>query len=230
MTGEEIIAKARDAKRNVLTVDESKDLLNAYGVQINKSFLARDVDEAIKNGRETGFPVVMKIVSPEIIHKTDVGGVQVNIKDEEELEDTYKRMIESARSHFPNANIEGILIEEMVQGTEMIVGISKDPTFGHLIMFGMGGVFVEVFKDVSFRVVPIEKEDALEMIEETKGKAIIEGARGNPIIDKEKIADVMLKVSNLIMDHPEVEEMDINPLMGNSSEVVAVDARFLIAT
>ncbi len=228
MTGDEIIAKAKNEKRDILTVDESKDLLKAYGIKTNRNFLARNVASAAESALKLGFPVVMKIVSPEIIHKTDVGGVRVNLQTEEEVREAYDTMIKAALDHYPEANIGGILIEEMIQGTEMIVGISKDPTFGHLIMFGMGGVFVEVFKDVSFRVIPLEKDDALEMIEEIKGKKIIEGVRGNDPIDKDKIAEVMLRVSNIIEEHPEISAMDINPLLGNSSDVVAVDARFLI--
>ncbi|MFQ5975612.1 MAG: acetate--CoA ligase family protein, partial [Candidatus Hydrothermarchaeales archaeon] len=202
MAGEEIIAKAKNENRDVLTVDESKDLLKAYGIKTNRNFLAKNVDDAVESALKLGFPVVMKIVSPEIIHKTDVGGVKVNLKNEEEVRSAYEAMIKAARNRYPDANIEGILMEEMIQGTEMIVGISKDPTFGHLVMFGMGGVFVEVFKDVSFRVVPLEKSDALEMIEDVKGKKIIEGTRGNEPIDKEKIAEVILRVSNIINEHP----------------------------
>jgi len=228
MEGKDVLAKVREDGRDILTVEESKLLLEENGIEVNRSLLARDAGEARRFGKELGFPVVMKIVSPEIVHKTDIGGVRVGIRDADEVEAVFEEMVKSARRGYPKAQIEGVLIEEQVEGTEMIVGCASDPTFGHLLMFGIGGVFVEVFEDVSFRVVPIEMRDALDMIDEIEGKALIDGARGRKATSREKIAGCLLKVSRMIESHPEIEEMDINPLMGAGNCVVAVDARFRI--
>lgn len=214
--------------QRILTVEESKALLNTRGIRTNQSFLAKDARHAARLARKVGFPVAMKIVSPDIVHKTEAGGVRIDIKTEEEVKKTFKSIVESARAYSTNPNIKGILVEEMADGIEMIVGAVRDPTFGHLIMFGLGGIFVEVFRDVSFRVVPIDKRDALEMIDEIKGKAIIEGARGQKSVSKDRIKDVLVGVSDLIEKHPQITELDINPLMGDGERVIAVDARIII--
>jgi succinyl-CoA synthetase beta subunit len=171
---------------------------------------------------------VMKIVSPDIIHKTEVGVVRVGLKDEAETSAAFDAMVASVLSKRPDARIRGVVVEEMVQGTELIIGSSCDPQFGRMLMFGMGGVFVEVYKDVSFRLVPISEFDAREMIEEIRGKAIFEGARGHPKADKQLLAKVLVDISSGIGRFPDIEELDINPLMVTEKGLVAVDARVIL--
>lgn len=222
------ITEAVKEGRTVMTVDESRDILNLCGIPINKSGLAADSDEAVKLANEIGYPVVMKIVSPQIIHKTEVGGVVVNIGSDNELKKSYDEMIERAKSKVPDAEITGVLLEEMVKGSELIVGTTEDPQFGPMIMFGIGGVFVEVYKDVSFRLIPITAGDAQDMLNEIKGKAILAGVRGLPAASTEQLVDILTKVSTFVEENPEVSEMDINPLIATEKGLIAVDARIIL--
>ena len=178
-----------------------------------------------------GYPVVLKIVSPNILHKTDVGGIKVGIEDEKELEESYDDILFSVKKYMPDANISGILVQEMVKDKkETIIGISEDPQFGPMIMFGLGGIYVEVLKDVSFRIAPISEKIAREMIGEIKTIKLLKGTRGEKPSDIESIIDVLLRMSQLVTDFPEIMEMDINPLFvkkrGEGS--IAGDARIRI--
>ena len=175
------------------------------------------------------FPIVMKIVSPYIIHKTDAGGVKVGIKDGEEAMAAYQEIIFKAKKYNKNAEISGVIAYTMVpQGTEIIIGMMKDPHFGPVIMFGLGGIFVEILKDISFRILPIEERDAREMITEIKGYEILKGARGEPPRDIQAIEEVSMKVSKLTMENLEINEIDLNPIFVFEKGLQAVDARMIL--
>lgn len=220
--------KAINNSRAVLTVDESRKVMELSGIPINKSILATSEDEAVKIANEIGYPVVMKIVSPQIIHKTEVGGVEININTDAEVKKFYNEIIKRAKDKVPDAEIIGILIEEMVQGTEFIIGTTHDPQFGPMIMFGVGGIFVEIYKDVSFRLIPITNGDAEEMLKEIKGKALLHGIRGLPVANVEQLTKILVTVSELIDKYPQIKEMDINPLMITKSGAIAADARIIL--
>ncbi len=192
---------------------EARKVLKAYDIAIPQAKLAKDVDEAVNIAQNIGYPVVLKIVSPTILHKTDVGGIKVGIESKEELVEEFEQMLWDVKRYMPDANIKGILIQEMVElKKETIIGINNDPQFGPMIMFGLGGIYVEVLKDVSFRIAPITREDAQEMINEIKAVQLLKGSRGEQPSDIESIIDVLLKISQMVIDFPEIIEMDINPL------------------
>ncbi len=211
----------------VLTEHEAKKLLAKYGVPVTKEQLVSSADEALAIASHIGTPVAMKISSPDIPHKSDVGGVVLNVK-REFVRTTYDELISRAKKAVPDANIEGVLVQQMApQGQEVIVGLKKDPQFGHALMFGLGGIFVEVYKDVSFRVVPIEKRDALMMISEIKGYSILKGIRGREPADIDAIIDVLMAVSGMA-EKENIVEFDINPLIVSEKGAMAVDARAML--
>ncbi|HIH77358.1 MAG TPA: acetyl-CoA synthetase [Halobacteria archaeon] len=224
-----IIEDVKKDGRRVLTEYESKKILSAYGIPITKEKLAKDLDESIKFAKEIGYPVVLKIVSPEITHKTELGGVKINIKSQKELEEAYNDLMK-IKDKVKNAKIHGVLVQEMVQkGNEVILGMTQDPQFGPVVMFGLGGVFVEVLKDVSFRIPPLTRRDAEEMIKEIKAYPILEGARGGVVSDINALIDCILKLSELSLDlENELKEMDINPLFAMEKGATAVDSLILL--
>lgn len=192
---------------------EARKILEAYRIPVPKAEVALDIESAKKIAAGMGYPVVLKIVSPNILHKTDVGGIKVGIEDEKELEESYDDILFSVKKYMPGANISGILVQEMVKDIkETIIGVSDDPQFGPMIMFGLGGIYVEVLKDVSFRIAPISEKIAREMIGEIKTIKLLKGTRGETPSDIESIIDVLLRMSQLVTDFPEIMEMDINPL------------------
>jgi len=210
---------------------EAREILEAYRIPVPKAEVACDVGEAKKIAAGMGYPVVLKIVSPNILHKTDVGGIKVGIEDEKELEECYDDILFSVKRYMPGANISGILVQEMIKDKkETIIGISEDPQFGPMIMFGLGGIYVEVLKDVSFRIAPISEKIAREMIGEIKTIKLLKGTRGETPSDIESIIDVLLRMSQLVTDFPEIIEMDINPLfvMKRGEGSIAGDARIRI--
>ncbi|HEY3346136.1 MAG TPA: acetate--CoA ligase family protein [Nitrospirota bacterium] len=226
-----VIDKARSEGKKELGEKEAREIIAAYGFRVPKNVLAATSSEAVKAARGIGYPVVMKIASPHILHKTDVGGVKVGMKNDKEVESAFLEITSNAKRLMPNAMVWGCMVQEMVTGgREVILGMSHDPSFGPLLMFGMGGIYVEALKDVSFRVAPIGKEEAHEMIEEIKTYPILKGLRGEKSSDIDAIEDSLLRLSQLVTDLPEVLEMDINPLLvlqeGQGS--VAIDARFTI--
>jgi len=222
----EFVEKLKNEKKNIIGDIEGREFISYYGINTINSYLARDIEECKKYAKQIGYPVVMKLVSPDIIHKTDAGGVKVGIKNEEEAEVAFNEIIDSAKRYKSDARIEGVQIQKYIEnGIEVIIGVSKDPQFGHLIMFGLGGIYVEVLKDVAFRVVPLTEKDAEEMIEEVKTSKILSGFRNIPPADKEGIKQTILRVSQLCCDFPEIKEMDINPLMVMEKGAIAVDVR-----
>jgi len=210
---------------------EAREILNAYGIRIPKAELASDIDAAKEIAKRIGYPLVLKIVSPNILHKTDVGGVRIGIENEKELEKSYDDIIFNVRKYMPDVDIRGVLIQEFIKDKkETIIGISEDSQFGPMIMFGLGGIYVEALKDVSFRIAPLSRHEAAEMIEEVKTVSLLKGTRGEDPSDIESIIEIMVRVSQLVMDFPEIVEMDINPLFvkkqGEGS--IAGDARIRI--
>ena len=212
---------------NILTEHVTKNLLAKYGIPVTKESIAARADEALAIALQIGTPVAMKISSPDIPHKSDVGGVVLNVR-REDVPTTYNEIMSRIKKAAPGAHIEGILVQQMASpGQEVIVGLKKDAQFGHAIMFGLGGIFVEVYKDVSFRVVPIDRSDALEMISEIKGYPILKGIRGKKPVDIAAIAGVLVSVSDMA-EKENIIELDINPLIVNESGAIAVDARAMV--
>ena len=226
-----VFDRCRSEGRLELGELEAREILEAYKIPVPRAEVACDVGEAKKIAASIGYPVVLKIVSPNILHKTDVGGIKVGIEDEKELEESYDDILFSVKRYMPDANISGILVQEMVKDKkETIIGISEDPQFGPMIMFGLGGIYVEVLKDVSFRIAPISEKIAREMIGEIKTIKLLKGTRGETPSDIESIIDVLLRMSQLVTDFPEIMEMDINPLfvMKRGEGSIAGDARIRI--
>lgn len=224
----EILKKAIKEGRKALYEFEAKEVARLLGIPTPKNIFIKDFYSLDVGKLDLREPYVIKIVSPQVIHKTDVGGVVLNVS-REALEDEIKKMVERVRTRVPNAKIEGVLIEEMVEkGVETIVGLVKDPQFGPVVMFGLGGIFVEVYRDVSFRLAPLDKEEAISMIQEVKAYKILKGYRGIPPSDIEAIADVIVKVGDFGYKFQEVKELDINPLMAYPYGVNALDVRIIL--
>ena len=223
-----IIQKAKKEKRSLLET-EAKELLKEYGIPVPDFKLIKSKDEIAGLAKEINFPLVMKIVSSDIIHKTDAGGVKVGIKTEKEARIAYQEIIFEAKKYNKKAKISGVIVYPMVsQGTEIIIGIMKDPHFGPVIMFGLGGIFVEVLKDISFRILPIEERDAEEMINEIKGSKILKGARGEGPKDIKAIKNLLLKISQLALENPEISEIDLNPVFIFEKGLQVIDARMIL--
>lgn len=224
-----IIEAARKEGRTLLTEIEAKQLLEDAGVRVSPARLARTADDAAAMAESLGYPVVLKVVSPQITHKSDVGGVELNLESAGDVRAAYDRIVTSAKHHVPNATIEGVAVQRMeAQGIEVIIGMTKDPQFGPVLMFGLGGVLVEVLKDVSFRVVPLTERDARQMIHEIKGYPLLEGYRGHDPADVARLEQLVLKVSEFVEQHPEVAELDLNPVFAYKDDAVAVDARIVL--
>lgn len=208
-----ILSKARKSKRSSLNELEGNRLLSSYGIPMAKAFLARSVDEAIEIAKDIGYPLVLKVLSPQILHKTEAGCVRIGLTDEEEVRKAYDEILKNARKYNPDSKIEGIIVQEMApDGLELIFGINKDPQFGHTIVFGLGGIYVEVFEDIALRLVPIDRDDAYSMISETKVFKILSGARGKKY-DVDEVIDILMKLSKLVQEHKGIQEIDINPFI-----------------
>jgi acyl-CoA synthetase (NDP forming) len=226
---EKIISDVRTEGRKALLEPEAKTICAEYGISVTKFKVAKTEKEAVSLAAKAGVPVVLKVISPDIIHKSDAGGVAVNLKNKEEVKAAYKRILENAKKYKADAQIKGVLVEEMAkQSTEVIVGAVKDPQFGQTLMFGLGGIFVEVLKDVSFRVAPITEQEAAEMIVEVKAFPLLNGYRNTPPVDVNSLVNLLMNVSKLIMDHPEIKEMDLNPVMAYTDGAKCVDARIIL--
>ena len=214
--------------RAQLTTRESIDVLDAYGIRVCRSGFATDENEAVALADQIGYPVVMKMTSKTTSHKTDVGGVRVNIQSADDLRNQYRDLIEKLRERNLLDGLEGVIIQEMVKGSrEMVCGVATDPQYGHMMMFGLGGVFIEVMKDVTFRMAPLTDIDAHEMIRGVKAYKLLEGARGTTPAQLDQLENVLLRLSQLVTDFPEIEELDINPLIisEKNGEGIAVDGR-----
>jgi acetyl-CoA synthetase (ADP-forming) len=208
---------------------EAKTVLSSYGCTVTKEKVAVSAGEAVAFAGELGFPVVAKIVSPEIIHKTDAKCVKVNLNNPEKVKGAYQELMANARAYDPKARIEGVLLYHMISGgEEVIIGLATDATFGKVIMFGLGGIWVEVMKDVSFRVVPLSREDARDMVEEIKGYPLLTGIRGKSAKDIDALCDLLVKVSKLAQANEEIAEMDLNPVFVMDKGAIIVDARIIL--
>jgi acetate---CoA ligase (ADP-forming) subunit beta len=224
-----IIDDARSAGRTLLTEIEAKQVLGDAGVRISPAKLATTADDAAGIADAQGYPAVLKVVSPQITHKSDVGGVELDLRTPDDVRAAFDRIVASAKKHVPDATIEGVAVQRMEPaGIEVIVGMTKDPQFGPVLMFGLGGVLVEVLKDVAFRIVPIEQRDAHQMITEIKGYPMLEGYRGQEPADVAKLEQLLLQVSAFVEQHPEVAELDLNPVFAYKDDAVAVDARIVL--
>lgn len=231
-TALEVIRRARVDGRGALTEIEAKQVFMAYGLPTTSTYLAKTEDEAVELAKKIGFPVVMKIVSPEILHKSDAGGVKVNIKDEAAVRDAFKTIITNSKAYKADANIHGIAVQEMAPwGTEVILGSVNDATFGPTMMFGLGGIFVEVLKDVTFRVAPVSNGQALRMLSEIRGAPILAGVRGEKPRDRQALAATICRYANMIVDlADEISESDANPVLvyEEGKGIKVVDARIIL--
>ena len=228
---EKIFAQARSEGRTALLEPEAKAVCMAYGIPVTKFNVAKTEKQAVEFAEEIGFPVVLKIVSPDIVHKSDAGGVVVGVKNQTEVKAAYCRILENVKKYKADAKIVGILVQEMApSSTEVIVGAVKDAQFGQTLMFGVGGIFVELEKDVTFRVAPISEQDALEMVTGVKAFPLLKGFRNSPAVDIQAIVNILLCTSKLIMDHPEIKELDLNPVLAYAKGAMTVDARIILET
>lgn len=226
---DDIITTARSEKRTYLLENESKTIMQTYKIPVTKFTVAETEDAAVKAAEKIGYPVVLKILSPDVIHKSDVGGVLININTPDEVRKGYQSIVKNVQKHKSNARIKGIFVEEFApKGIEVIIGALKDSQFGPALMFGLGGIFVEVLKDVSFRVAPITKFDAKEMIQEIKGYPILTGIRGQKASDVPALENILLQVSKLVMDYPVINQLDLNPVFSYPKGAKCVDARIIL--
>jgi acyl-CoA synthetase (NDP forming) len=223
----------RHIRTNQLQMGEAqaKGVLRAYGFNVVSGAIATSGADAVEIAEKIGLPVAMKIASPDVIHKSDMGGVKLNLNSPDQVRDAFDLMMLRIRERVPDADIEGAYVEKMCkQGREVILGMTRDPQFGPMLMFGLGGIFVEVMKDVTFHIAPITEDEALQMLQSTKSFALLEGARGQARKDISAVAVALQRISQLATDFPEIMEMDINPfIVGNvGTESIAADARITL--
>ncbi|MFQ5710489.1 MAG: acetate--CoA ligase family protein [Candidatus Geothermarchaeales archaeon] len=227
----EILEGVKSGGRGLLTEYEAKEVLRAYHIPTTREKLATNEEEAAAFADEIGYPVVLKICSPDITHKTDAGGVRVGMRTPGDVKAAYGEVVENAKKYRSDARVHGVLVQNMVAaGHEVIVGATRDLRFGPVLMFGLGGIFVEVLGDTSFRLAPVTRGEALEMMREVKAFPILEGYRGLRPADLNALADVIVKASGLVVDLPEIVEVDINPVFAHERGAVAVDARIVLSS
>ncbi len=222
--------------RTFVLEHEAKDIMKAYGMPVPAYDTASTADEAVEKSKAIGFPVVLKILSKDILHKSDAGGVKINLKTEEEVREAFQEIMNNVKEYGKEKGIEvdlsrGVFISDFADmGTEVIVGVTKDPQFGHAIMFGLGGIFVEILKDVTFRLIPLTRMDAQEMVSEIKAAKILEGARGQGPRDIDALIEIIMSVSKMVAENPEINEIDCNPtfVYEKGKGALVVDARILI--
>jgi acetyl coenzyme A synthetase (ADP forming)-like protein len=225
----QVLAKARAEGRKALTAPEGKVICDAYGIAVPHEGVAASADEAARLAQGMGFPVVLKIVSPDILHKTEAGGVLVGLKSAEEVSRGYETILANAQRYKADAKIEGVQVQQMLAGgQEVIIGAVTDQSFGKLVAFGLGGVLVEVLKDVTFRLAPATREDALSMLDGIEAAEMLKGVRGSAAVDREALADIIVRVSRLVSDFPEIDEMDLNPVFATDRNAVAADVRIVV--
>jgi acyl-CoA synthetase (NDP forming) len=224
-----IFDKAKKEGRSILTEFESKRFLKQVGIPVVETRLAKNQKEAVSISQKIGFPVALKITSPDVVHKTDSGGVKLGLKNASEVKKAYEAILKSVTKKYPRALIHGISVQKMAPpATEVIIGTSKDPQFGPVIMFGVGGIFVEVLKDVSFRVIPVNRKDAQEMIREIKGFPLLQGYRGKEPANIPDLVEMILKISRFINENSQIREMELNPVFAYKDKALAVDARIIL--
>ncbi|MFN2127069.1 MAG: acetate--CoA ligase alpha subunit [Anaerolineales bacterium] len=228
-----VFDRVRSEERLSIGDSESREILDAYGLRIPRSEIAKTPEEAVSKASEIGYPVVLKIASPDILHKTDVGGVRVGLGNDQEIYDAFELMVYRAQRYVPEARIWGCLVQEMVPpgGVEVLVGMNRDPQFGPLVTFGLGGIYVETIKDVTFRIAPFSIQDAEGMLSEIRAHALLDGVRGKPEVDKPAIVDTLLRIGQLVQEFPEIVELDINPLVvfTKGQGAIAIDMRMILS-
>ncbi len=228
-TKQVIIDKARSQGRTILTEIESKELIKQAGISVSETKLATSGEEASSLSRQLGFPVVLKVASADIVHKSDAGGVKLGLRTSKQVGKAYDDILGAIRQKYPQAAIQGVSVQKMARpGVEVIIGMSKDAQFGPVLMFGLGGILVEVLKDVSFRIVPLARRDAAEMVREIKGYPLLEGYRGQEPVDVSNLEEMLLKVSEFVEKHPGIKELDLNPIFAYGRGAIAVDARVIL--
>ncbi|MFX0170960.1 MAG: acetate--CoA ligase family protein [Candidatus Hodarchaeota archaeon] len=227
---QQLIRKAILQKRKMLSVQESKTILLKEGFPVNPTGFGINFEEIEKEAEKIGFPIVLKVSSKDIVHKSDIGGVITGIRSIQDLKEQFEIMQRNIARKAPEAHIEGYIIEKMESGIELLIGSTHDPMFGPILAFGLGGIYVEILKDVVFRLIPLEHEDATEMISEIKAAKILDGIRGQPPIDKKELVNLLMKTSTFIDQHPEIEELDLNPVFATEKGVSVVDARIILKT
>ena len=230
MFKEELLKNVKAQKRNNLTEIEAKKWLQEAGIiKVVQTEEARSKKEAVEISKNMGFPVVLKVLAPAIIHKSDIGGVRVGLNNSRQVESAYSEIMNSVKEKQPGVEIYGVTVQKMARpGIEVIIGMNKDPQFGPVLMFGLGGVFVEVLKDVSFRIVPLVPRDAREMVSEIKGFPILKGYRGQEPANIPLLENALLKLSDFVDANPEIKELDLNPIFAYKDDAVAVDARIIL--
>jgi len=229
MPSSQTLKQVEREKRTQLTEIESKELIKKAGIPVIEAKLAQTKKEAISLSKEAGFPVVLKTASPDIIHKSDSGGVKLGLTNATQVGNAYSEMMSSIGQSFPGARIQGVSVQKMARpGIEVIIGMSKDAQFGPVLMFGLGGILVEMLKDVSFRIVPVTRKDAGEMIKEIKGYPLLQGYRGQEPADIPSLEGLIVKVSKFVEQNPEIKELDLNPVFAYKDGAIAVDARIIL--
>jgi len=233
MSGREVFLKyyhlAREENRGFLLEHEAAEVCLSYQLPLPEADLAANKEEAISIAEKLGYPVVMKVVSPQVLHKSDVGGVRVGIQAREQLVEAYDAIVESVKQHSPEAQIRGQVIAKMAgEGVETIVGLKRDEVFGPVVMFGIGGIFVEVYRDVTFRLCPVGEKEVEDMLREVKGYKLLGGFRGKPKADMDALKKVILAVCALGTENPEVGSVDLNPVLVNGEGALALDTRIVL--
>ncbi|MEK6919552.1 MAG: acetate--CoA ligase family protein, partial [Thermoproteota archaeon] len=225
----QIIARAKRAGETNLSQHDAMRVLIAYGFPIARTEFAKTREEAVKSAKRIGFPVAMKVVSPDVVHKFDVGGVKLDLTSERDVLESFNEIMRNVKSQLPKARLEGVVVQEHVRGgRETIVGMRRDPKFGPLLMFGLGGIYVEAYRDVSFRLAPVRELGAHNMISQIRGSKILEGFRGQPPSDAKALAGCIARTSQLALELEDVQELDVNPLVAFEKGCRAVDARIII--
>jgi len=232
MDREQILAKIEEFKgreEKFLPEPICEEILASYNIPTPPARLAKESKEAVEFAKKIGFPVVLKVISPQIIHKSDAGGVMVGIKNEKEVEKAFNKILENVKRYNSRAHIQGIYVQKMAPPSrEVIIGAVKDGQFGQVVMFGLGGIFVEVLKDVVFRVAPIDRREAREMIDEIKGLPILKGVRGEEPIDFDSLSEAIANISRLVVDFSQIGQFDANPVCVYPDKLYAVDARIIL--
>src|SRR3954468_6781082 len=224
-----ILDQARVENRTALTAPEGQRICDAYGIPTPRAGVARSADEAVALAQNMGFPVVLKIVSPDILHKTEAGGVLTGLATAEDVAGGYATIMANAQAYKPDADVTGVQVQEMMTAAqEVIVGAMTDPSFGKLVAFGLGGVLVEVLKDVTFRLAPATTEDATSMLDGIQAAEMLKGVRGGDAVNREALTDIIVRVSQLVSDFPEISEMDLNPVFASKSGAIAADVRIVV--
>ena len=224
-----LLDKAKAEGRDSLTAPEAKELCDLYNIPVPQEGLAKSADEAVKMAEGMGFPVVLKIVSPQILHKTEAGGVIVGVQTAAEVREGFQTIMDRARAYDPKAELIGVQVQQMLKGgTEVIVGSITDPSFGKMVAFGLGGVLVEVLKDITFRLAPVDRETALSMLDGIQAAEMLRGVRGGKPVDREALANIIINVSRLVTDVPEIVELDLNPVFAREDGATAADVRVVL--